>query len=84
MIHSSNWAPPIFWLTIEGVTSAGGCKKYANNVLFVMDTEQAYSMAMAAFMAEKEVALRYDDAILAPSTYCKATYMTVGNPPPNT
>jgi len=80
--HGSGWTPPIFWFTIEGVTSSGSCRKFGSNVLFVMDTDQAYSMVMAAFMADKEIAVRYDDSVLSPYSYCKATYLTVGNPPP--
>ena len=80
--HTSSWTPPIFWFSLEGVASAGQCKKYNGSVLFVMDTDQAYSMIMAAFMAGKEVSLRYDEELVAASTYCKATYVTIGNPPP--
>lgn len=81
--HSSHWAPPAFWFSLEGVNSAGQCKKYRDTVLFVMDTEQAYSMIMAAFMAGKEISVRYDEDVKADgSDYCRATYVTLGNPPP--
>ena len=81
-LYASTWAPPLFWFTIEGVTTAGSCRKYGNNVLFVMDSEQAYSMVMAAYMANKAIAVKFDDELLTDTNYCKAKYVTVGNPPP--
>ncbi|MEZ8822881.1 hypothetical protein AB6E04_00885 [Vibrio amylolyticus] len=81
-IHTSVWMPPVFWFTLEGVNKAGTCPIWGENVLFVMDTEQAYSMVIAAYMAEKEVSIRFDDSLLNPSKFCKATYMTLGSPPP--
>ena len=80
--HGSSWTPPIFWFTLKGVTSAGNCTLFDGEVLFVMDTAEAYSMIMGAFMANKEVSVRYDDQIHASRNYCKATFATIGNPPP--
>jgi len=47
-----------------------------------MNTEAAYSLVLASQMADKEVSIRYDDAVLSDSNYCRATYITTGNPPP--
>ncbi|MEC4729049.1 hypothetical protein HWQ46_26405 [Shewanella sp. D64] len=79
-IHTS-WEAPIFWFTLAGVTSAGSCGTWNGRVLFVMDTDHAYSMILAAHMAGKDVGLRYDDEKRAQSsTYCKATFITLGSP----
>lgn len=79
-IHSG-WEAPIFWFTLAGVTSAGSCGTWNGRVLFVMDSDHAYSMILAAHMAGKEIGLRYDDAHRASaSNYCKATYITLGSP----
>ena len=81
--HSSGWAPPIFWFTLQGVSSAKECGVWNGNVLFVMDTDQAYSMILGAYMADKEISVRFDDTLRAPSAkYCKATHITTGSPPP--
>lgn len=78
-----NWKPPIFWLTLNGVTSAGQCKTWAGNVLFVMDSEAALSLALSAYMSGKEVAIRYDDEKLnSENHWCKAQYITLGEPAP--
>jgi hypothetical protein len=79
-IHTG-WEVPIFWFTLAGVTSAGSCGTWNGRVLFVMDTDHAYSMILAAHMAGKEIGLRYDDGQRAPSSnYCKATHITLGSP----
>ncbi len=86
-IHDGNvhqgWTPPVFWFTLKGVSSAGKCKLWNGNVLFVMETEAAYSLILATQMADKEIAIRYDDTVLNSGQYwCKATYITTGNPAP--
>jgi len=74
------WAPPIFWFTLEGVTNAGTCRVWNGNVLFVMDSDSALSLVLAAEMADKEIAVRYDDTKLNVENYwCKATYVTLGD-----
>lgn len=78
----ANWAPPNFWFTLEDVTSAGSCKTWHGNVLFVMDSEAALSIVLAAEMAGREVSVRYDDTILNGESWCKATYVTLGDPVP--
>lgn len=81
----SEWAPPRFWFTLEGGSSAGSCLKYnGENIMFVMDNDQAYSMIMAAFMAGKEISVVWDDQLRSGTNHCFAKYVTVGNPPPNT
>ena len=81
-IHGSGWAPPTFWFTLKGVTSAGSCRIHKNRLLFIMDTAEAYAMIMGAFMANKEVSVHYDDAHRSTRDFCKATLATLGNPPP--
>lgn len=80
--HSATWAPPNFWFTLEGVSSAGTCKTWHGNVLFAMDNEQSYSMILSAYMADKEISIRYDDANKNAHGWCNSTHVTVGNPPP--
>lgn len=78
--HAS-WAPPIFWFTLEGVTSAGACKLWNGNVLFVMDSNAALTMVLAAEMADKELVAHFDDTKLNKDNYwCKATFVTLGDP----
>jgi len=73
------WAPPIFWFTLNGVTSAGTCPVWNGNVLFAMDSEQAMSIVLAAQMAVRDVAIRFDDAKKhSGDHWCKATYITIG------
>jgi hypothetical protein len=68
---------------LEGVTSAGSCKLWNGNVLFVMDSDSALSFVLAAEMADREIAVRYDDSKLNVENYwCKATYLTIGDPVP--
>ncbi len=86
-IHDGNvhalWKPPTFWFTLQGVSSAGSCGTWNGNVLFVMDSEQAYSMILAAYMADKEISVHYIDTIPAQDgRFCKATQATMGDPPP--
>lgn len=84
VIHSADWAPPIFWFTLEGVSAAGTCNAWDGNTMFVMDADQAYSMVLGAYMAGKAVAVRFDDTVRAPnSQWCKATHITIGDPPPS-
>ncbi len=83
-VHTSVWSPPSFWFTLEASGSAGDCGKWNGNIGFAMDTEQAYSMVLGAFMAGKEIAVRYDDSLRISENngWCKATNVTIGDPPP--
>ncbi|MCH2157927.1 MAG: hypothetical protein MK096_04020 [Oleiphilaceae bacterium] len=76
------WAPPIFWFTLNGVTSAGNCPAWNGNVLFVADSEQAYSMVLAAYMSGKEVSVRFDDSHKTGTNFCIPINISLGNPPP--
>lgn len=81
--NTANWEPPVFWFTIEGVTSAGSCQQWGDGkVLFVGDSEQMLSMVMSAYIAGLDVLVNYDDELLT-NIYCRARYVTFGNPPPN-
>ncbi|BDU40906.1 hypothetical protein [Vibrio nigripulchritudo] len=77
------WKPPVFWFTLNGVTSAGNCPKWRNqNVLFVGTSDFAYSMVLATYSSGKEIALSFDDSIKNASNFCIAKYITAGDPPP--
>jgi len=84
-VHSPSthpaWVPPKFWFTLEGVSSAGNCPLWEGNLLFYMDTKEAYSLLMGAYMANKEIAVAYDDTKLV-NYHCVAMYITIGDPPP--
>ena len=74
------WEPPIFWFTLNGVTTAGGCAKYEGNVLFIADSPASLSMVLTAYTAGKEIATGYDDASTL-NGYCRAGFITMGSPP---
>ncbi len=81
--YPNTWAPPIFWITLEGVTTAGNCQKWAGNPLFVMDSQMAFSMVLAYQMAGKEVAIYFDDTKLnVENAWCRAIYITGGDQVP--
>lgn len=80
--HGPAWAPPIFWFTLETGELAGNCPRHHGKPLFVMDSDHAFSIVMAAYMSGQEVSVRYDDNFVAPTAYCKGTFITIGNPPP--
>ncbi len=81
--YPSNWAPPIFWFTLEGVSAAGTCRKWVESPLFVMDSQMAFSMVLAYQLAGKEVAIYYDDTKLnSEGAWCRALYITGGDSVP--
>ena len=84
-IHDPNtygaWTPPKFWFALEGVESAGNCPVWHGSVLFYMDTKEAYSMVLGSYIANKEIAVSYNDTTIV-NGYCIARYITVGEPPP--
>ncbi|HMY38461.1 MAG TPA: hypothetical protein PK011_03980, partial [Marinagarivorans sp.] len=81
--YPNNWAPPIFWFTLEGVTAAGNCQKWSGNPLFVMDSQMAFSMVLAYQLAGKEVAVYFDDTKLnVEGAWCRALYITGGDQVP--
>ncbi|CCO45158.1 hypothetical protein VIBNISOn1_1390037 [Vibrio nigripulchritudo SOn1] len=64
---------PIFLLTLKGVTNAGVCTKVNNgNILFAMELEENYRVAMNALMEKKRVSIRYNDTTLTLDGYCLA------------
>ena len=81
-VANAAWAPPLFWFSLNGVDAAGSCAKWHGRVLFLMNDEQSYSMALAAYMGGKEVAVRYNDSKRGLGDFCIVESMTVGNPPP--
>lgn len=78
--YPGNWAPPVFWFTLEGVTAAGTCRTWNGNPLFVMDSQMAFSMVLAYQLAGKEIAIYYDDTKLnSENAWCRALYITGGD-----
>jgi|APCry1669188970_1035186.scaffolds.fasta_scaffold18293_4 hypothetical protein len=76
------WAPPLFWFTLKGVSKAGACPKWVEGkVLFVAKDRQAFDLVLAALNSGKEVAVAFNDEVLA-SGWCASSYITVGSPPP--
>ena len=83
---NQSWQPPRFWFTLKGVTSAGGCQTWwSGTVLFVAETNEMFSTVMANYLANKEISLHYNTApdTLGEGGYCRALYITMGNPPVN-
>lgn len=76
------WTPPKFWFTLNGVNSAGACPTWGGNVLFVAESKEELALIMSAYATGSAVAVAVDDANKDSSGYCKAEYMTAGNPPP--
>src|SRR6266446_4863957 len=84
-IHDAAWpdfAPPRFWFTLNGVTSAGACVTWtAGKIAFVSESKEAYAPILSAQITGKEVAVYFNDAITILG-WCRAGYITRGNPPP--
>lgn len=79
-VTDTYWKPPVFWFVLEGTPSVGACPIWNGNVLFVAETEQAFSLLLAAQMAQMQVAVRWDDTGRK-NTWCKAFNITTGDPP---
>ncbi len=76
------WAPPIFWLTLKGVTHAGNCSQWGNpGVLFVGETNQELALALSAQASGSQIEVNFDDSILV-NGFCKIIYLSIGNPAP--
>lgn len=80
-ITDTYWKPPVFWFVLEGVPAAGACPAWNGDVLFVSETEHAFSVLLAAQMAQMQVSVRWDDTGKK-NNWCKAFNITTGNPPP--
>lgn len=80
----TDWKPPIFWFTLNGVTSAGSCPRWNGNILLVAKSEMEFSLILAAQASGKEIAARFDDTarMTHSNSWCVATHITSGNPPP--
>jgi hypothetical protein len=78
------WAPPLFWFTLKGVSSAGACQVWtpSNSVMFVSSDKSALSLILAAQMAGQQVEISFDDSKTV-NGYCRAGFVTTGNPPPS-
>jgi hypothetical protein len=77
------WSPPAFWFTLKGVSKAGACPKWVKGeVLFVAKDRQAFDLVSAALNSGKEIAVAFNDTVLANDGWCAASYITVGSPPP--
>jgi len=78
-----SWAPPRFWFTLNGVTSAGGCLvNWHGRVLFAAESKEFYATVLTAYMTGKELAVFYRESETAQGGYCRSVYITIGDPPP--
>jgi len=77
----SSWSPPSFWFTLNEVASFGECKTFHGNVLFTAKGEMFFSMILATQQSGGELAVRVDDSVVGIDGYCRARYITTGNPP---
>jgi hypothetical protein len=76
------WTPPRFWFALTGVLTAGVCPATWNaRIVFVGDSKEAYLTVLGAFMTGREVAVYFDDTLLANGS-CRAAAITLGDPPP--
>lgn len=75
-----NWAPPMFWFTMQGITAAENCSKFSNGeILFVGHDIQMLAMVMSAMGKGWNVTVDID----APDTangFCIARHVTVSRP----
>lgn len=74
------WQPPMFWFTLNGVTNAASCATWQGNVLFIADSEYMLTLLLSTQISGKEIAVRYDDSRKT-NGFCRADYVTTGNPP---
>ncbi|MDW6004200.1 hypothetical protein [Vibrio mangrovi] len=76
-----DWAPPMFWFTLNEVADAGTCPLWNGRVLFAMSSNMALSLILSANMADKTLSVKYDDT-KRNGSWCKATYVTLGKDAP--
>jgi len=75
------WAPPVFWFSLEGVSSLGSCKTWHGDVLLIAEHEYFFSMVLATQARDGELAVFIDDSKIGTAGYCRAVFITTGNPP---
>lgn len=75
--HSDTWKPPTFWFNIEGITSAGNCGKAYGEVAWIMDSQQALSLVLAAKLSGTRVSVYYDDSITISNSFCRVRHITM-------
>jgi hypothetical protein len=77
------WSPPAFWFTLKGVSKAGACPKFGDGkILFVAQDKQAFDLISAALNGGKEIAVAFNDTVLANDGWCASSYITIGSPAP--
>ena len=76
------WSPPVFWFTLKGVKNVGNCSTWSGSdtTLFVANSEMFYSMILAAQAQGGEIAVAWDDTKTR-NGWCRALFITSGNPP---
>lgn len=78
-----SWAPPAFWFSLTGVTSAGSCQGWVTGtILWAQSDKQALTLVLAAQLAGTEIEVAYDDNVLFNGAFCSPLYITTGNPAP--
>lgn len=75
------WTSPNFWFSLTGVTSLGSCNAWAGRILFVGQSKETFTLVTIAQMTDKPIAVYYLDSQPV-NGYCRAGYVTSGNPPP--
>jgi len=80
-VAQPQWAPPMYWITLKGVTSAGTCGKFGSEVMFVGTDYSSFAMAVKAETSALPVSVAYSDTDLV-NGYCRIEYLSMGNPPP--
>ena len=75
------WTPPLFWFTLNEVTSAESCSTYNGNVVWVAEHEHFLSILLATQATGSEIAIDYDES-KTKNNFCRALNITTGKPPP--
>ena len=75
------WNLPLFWFSLNEVSSAGNCNTYNGNVVWVAEHEMFLSVLLATQAMGTEIAIDYDESKVK-NGYCRALNITTGNPPP--
>jgi hypothetical protein len=76
------WESPMFWFTLTGVSNLGSCPVWVGGrTLIAARSKEMLAQILSAQLLDKEVAVFYSDQVLL-AGYCRARYVTTGNPPP--